>query len=406
MRSYFRRPSWAKRGIEDSVPDFYRRSEHTYADIIAATKEARERSAIESARDDQRADGKTSKDRQNSNQVGVRGDTPLDKVSGVINDQNSSIRPEPCPPSVLQKEKQASWHQVQRIRPIHESDTVHGHNISASDCGPAADIQSNSQVNDHCNNSSEFAPCMHEEANDFSDDEPDFGKTLRDNNKSEYKATWRDKSLQDDVVVQILITSEIENTEPLIIHRKASQSLKGARLAWCKRQGITGELQSSVYLTWEGRRLFDVTTCKSLGVNVVNSSDGFSDIHYPSVNDGQHIHVEAVTHDFFAFKQKQQQPRTSFTAESQIGPDPPDIGNEERDVLMKIILRCPELDDFGMKVSQKTRVSQIISAFKDTQKIPAEKNLYLLFDGDLLDSNACLIDCDIADQDMVDVLIR
>lgn len=407
MRSFFRRPSWAKRGIEDSVPDFYRRSEHTYADIIAATKEARERSAIESVCDDQGADGKTSKNRRNSSQAGVREDTPSDKISGAISDQNSSIRPEPCSPSVLQEERQASWHQVQRIRSIHESDTVHDHNIPASDCGPVADTQSNSQVNEHCNHPSEFAPCMREGTNDFSDDEPASEKTLRDNNKTEYKETRHDKSIQDDVVVQILITSEIENTKPLIVHRKASQSLREVRLAWCKRQGITEELQSSVFLTWKGRRLFDVTTCKSLGVNVVNNSDGFPDLHYPSVDDGPRIHMEAVTHDFFTFKQRQQQLlRASSTTESQIGPDFPDIGNDERDVLMKIILRCPELDDFGTKVSQKTLVSQIISAFKDAQRIPAEKHVYLLFDGDLLDSNACLIDYDIADQDMVDVLIR
>lgn len=407
MRSFFRRPSWAKRGIEDSVPDFYRRSEHTYADIIAATKEARERSAIESAYDDQRADDKISKDCRYSNQVGVREDASSDKVFGAIIDQNSSIKPEPCSPSVLPEEGEASWHQVQRIKCIHESDTVYDHNTPASDCRPVADIQSNSQVNEHCNHSSEFASCMHEGTNDISDDELASGKSIRDNNKTEYKTARRDKSIQDDVVVQILITSEIENTKPLIIHRKASQSLREVRLAWCKRQGITEEFQSSVFLTWKGRRLFDVTTCKSLGVNVVNNSDGFPDLLYSSVDDGPRIHMEAVTHDFFTFKQRRQQlSRASSTTESQTGPDSPDIGNNKRDVVMKVILRCPELDDFGTQVSQKTPVCQIISAFKDAQRIPAEKDVYLLFDGDLLDSNSFLIDYDIADQDMVDVLIR
>ncbi|ODM22209.1 hypothetical protein SI65_03055 [Aspergillus cristatus] len=407
MRSFFRRPSWAKRGIEDSAPDFYRHSEHTYADIIAATKEARERSAIEFANNDQVADGKASENRPTPNQVGVREGTPSDKLSGVISDQNCSIRPDPGSHCVLQEEKELSSHRAQRMRSADKSDTVHNHNISAPDRGPVADTQSIGHVNEHCSHSSGFAPCMHEGTNNASDDESASEGTPHDNNQTEYKATGHDKSIQYDVAVQILITSEIENTKPLIVHRKASQSLREVRLAWCKRQDLPEEMQLSVFLTWKGRRLFDVTTCKSLGVNNVNDNfDGFSDFHYPSVDDGPRIHMEAVTDDSFTFKQRQQQSPALSATESQAGPNPSAFGSHGRDVLMKIILRCPELDDFGAKVSQKTPVSQIISAFKDARRIPAQKRVHLLFDGDRLDPNACLLDYDIADQDMVDVLIR
>ncbi|THC90923.1 hypothetical protein EYZ11_009611 [Aspergillus tanneri] len=45
MRTFFNRPPWANRGEKDPPSDFYRRAGQTYGDIVAANKEARERTA-------------------------------------------------------------------------------------------------------------------------------------------------------------------------------------------------------------------------------------------------------------------------------------------------------------------------------------------------------------------------
>ena len=71
-----------------------------------------------------------------------------------------------------------------------------------------------------------------------------------------------------DPIVQIMITSQIENTEPLIVRRRVSQRLKDVRLAWCSRQEFSPDFIPNIFLTWKGKRLFDVTTCKSLGIAV------------------------------------------------------------------------------------------------------------------------------------------
>src|SRR5699024_6561601 len=76
MKSFFRRPSWASRGNENATPDFYRRSGQTYTDIIAATKEERERSAIDPS-SDHSEDGRTVKCRRSSNKACVRDDDTL-----------------------------------------------------------------------------------------------------------------------------------------------------------------------------------------------------------------------------------------------------------------------------------------------------------------------------------------
>jgi hypothetical protein len=72
-----------------------------------------------------------------------------------------------------------------------------------------------------------------------------------------------------DPIVRILITSDIPGTNPLLVSRKLSQNLKDVRLAWVTRQqfpeGITPDV---VFLTYRNRRLWDLTTCKSIGLEV------------------------------------------------------------------------------------------------------------------------------------------
>ena len=69
-------------------------------------------------------------------------------------------------------------------------------------------------------------------------------------------------------IVQILITSRIPGTGPLIVNRRISQRLKEVRLLWCQKQGLCPQEITQVFLSWRGRRLFDVTSCRSLGIGL------------------------------------------------------------------------------------------------------------------------------------------
>lgn len=99
-----------------------------------------------------------------------------------------------------------------------------------------------------------------------------------------------------DAVIQILITSQIDNTDPLIVNRRVSQRLKDVRLAWCQRQGFAPDFIPTVFLTWRGKRVFDVTTCKSLGIAVDQDGNillkGQKDI---MGEEDRQIHMEAMT---------------------------------------------------------------------------------------------------------------
>ena len=404
MRSFFKRPSWASRDTEDSASDFYRRSEQTYGDIIAATKEARERSATNTASDHSVENSKTTKCRRISDQVCVKDDTSSDiKIQdpGVIDDQTSPLlNPENGPRDVP---RGLRGHNSQRF-PF-RTELLVTSNDAAHDREPSPHGQSAHWGHQTHGRSPTRSHEGYEKTSAVADDDPDSDDiSLNGGGQKIEGGASHHTDAQEDMVVQILITSEIENTKPLIVHRKISQSLREVRLAWCKRQGFSEGMQASVFLIWKGRRLFDVTTCKSLGVNTGNNS-ARSPIHSP-LDDGQtnRVHMEAVTEDLLSLKRRQQE--QSHSAEYQNDTESSDVRPKQQDVLIKIILKCPGLVDYGIKVSQETPVSHVLATFKNAQRISADKEVYLLFDGERLDPGSRLVDYDIADLDLVDVIVK
>jgi hypothetical protein len=71
-----------------------------------------------------------------------------------------------------------------------------------------------------------------------------------------------------DPVLSVFIQTRIPDTDPLLVTRKYSQNLRAIRLAWCQRQGLSEEATSKVFFTYRGVRVFDVASCKSLGITL------------------------------------------------------------------------------------------------------------------------------------------
>lgn len=406
MRSFFKRPSWASGDTEDLAPDFYRRSGQTYSDIIAATKEARERSTTDTANDPSVENSKTTKYRRISNQACVKDDAPLNFDNGEHNENTGVINDQTSPLLNCQNGSRDAPRRL-RTRSSHQLSSKtefekNNHAAHFSEFAPHG--QSTNQGNQNHSRSPIRSHERYERTTATSDDDQKFDdSSLNNGYKIEDGASQRDTSAQD-AVVQILITSKIENTKPLVVHRKVSQSLREVRLAWCKRQGFSEAVQASVFLIWKGRRLFDVTTCKSLGVNTWSNS-ARSPIH-SSLDDGQtkRVHMEAVTEDLLLKKRRHHE--ESHSAEHEHETETSDVRSKQQDMLIKIILKCPGLVDYGIRVSQETQVSHVLATFKNAQRVSAEKEVYLLFDGERLDAGSRLIDYDIADLDLVDVIVK
>lgn len=73
-------------------------------------------------------------------------------------------------------------------------------------------------------------------------------------------------------VINIFIEPRIPNTLPLMVKRLYLQNFKGVRLAWCQqnieRNLLDKSQESDVIFTWRGRKVFDLQSCKSLGLEL------------------------------------------------------------------------------------------------------------------------------------------
>ena len=133
-------------------------------------------------------------------------------------------------------------------------------------------------------------------------------------------------------VLSLLIHSPLPDTTPLMVKRRLNQRLKEVRTAWIKKQQGVGALpedvdMSSIFLTWRGKRLFDFTTCKSLGVTldeltgeIVHKSTGWSGMtgreerEWAQAGAGSQMVFEAVTEQIL---EERRNPTKVATAVSQ-----------------------------------------------------------------------------------------
>ena len=102
----------------------------------------------------------------------------------------------------------------------------------------------------------------------------------------------------DEPIVQFFISSPIPNTKDLIVQRKLSQGLQDVRKAWCKKQNLPPETWPNVFFIHRTRRLYNVNTCKSIGLEV----DAFGNLTMKGA-DGKEgvekVHLQAVTQEIF-----------------------------------------------------------------------------------------------------------
>ena len=97
--------------------------------------------------------------------------------------------------------------------------------------------------------------------------------------------------------VQLLITSYLPDTKPLMLKVRIDQTIETARKAWCGRQGFTPAQTDELFLTYRDRRLYDSTTIQLLGIKV----DAHGNISVPGdttiydETQGPKIHVLAWT---------------------------------------------------------------------------------------------------------------
>ncbi|OCL06548.1 hypothetical protein AOQ84DRAFT_440760 [Glonium stellatum] len=209
-----------------------------------------------------------------------------------------------------------------------------------------------------------------------------------------------------DPIVKIFISSAIPDTVPLLVSRKLSQRLQEVRKAWCSRQNFSEDMADSVFFTYRNRRLWDVTTCKSLGIEVDSSGNirQKDDLDLYSENDGR-IHLEAVTME--TWEDNKRRAGKAHTEEPE---------EEEQDIFeyepaieepkFRLFLKARGYEDFRLQVNPTSTFESIAHAYRVSLKIPSDKSIFLMFDGDRLDPEDTMENSEIEDMDSIEVHIK
>jgi hypothetical protein len=217
---------------------------------------------------------------------------------------------------------------------------------------------------------------------------------------------------EPDPIVHILVSSRIEGTRPLILRRKLSQRLKDVRIAWCDKQVVDGqpvseETKRQIFLTWRGSRVWDLTTCKSMGVQVDsrgkvrNDEEGFN-------GEGQ-VHLEAWTEEIFAdYKKKKAAERKRLALnpldeEEDEEPEIEELIAVDEVQKLRIILKSRDKKETKLVVSPNHLISKLIGAFRSQNKLGQEVEISLHFDGEKLDPASTVADADVEDMNTIDV---
>jgi len=190
-----------------------------------------------------------------------------------------------------------------------------------------------------------------------------------------------------DPPVTILVHSQIANTNPLKVFRKLSQNLREIRLAWCKRQGFNESFTDNVFLIHRMRKVYDVTTCKSLGLET--DAEGNITMKGAEGKEGcDQVALEAVTQDTYdkmlADKDREDaKRRDKWDPAADAGAEQEEAATEPvAEEFIGLVLRARGKPDFKLKVKP---VSQSLSLSNK----PPLANIKLL-DNTLLQDHQCM----------------
>ncbi|KAI4288197.1 MAG: hypothetical protein L6R35_002539 [Caloplaca aegaea] len=450
-RPLFTKPSWAQEDKSSNATDFFRRSNQSYVNIAAEAERKRQKRLARKEREraclvvQQEPPGKrrrTSSDSENESDHSSSNDdvqpqrdekqkASVESEPGVSERKRTQDRGEPrsSPKSLLERYEREIGANKSKIsqeplpcniinlededEPLEEKEEIvevtavkHSNPPPDDDDFPPSDDEF-----------AELARKAREKARtkrlelDFlssTSDPPSSGRPDDGFSRAKIVHASTPPIPAPDPIVSILITSRIPNTNPLIVNRKISQRLKDVRVTWCQKQCFTPDFSASVFMTWRGKRLFDVTTCRSLGIGVDSNGNivtkGQKDI---LGEEERQIHMEAMTEEILEKIEKMKRGEANGEGNGDIGVEKETpAAAEKQETQVRIILKAKGCSDFKLIVKPTTKVSRIVNAFRTEKRVDSDREVFLSFDGDRLAPECQVGETELADMDYVDVYVR
>ena len=391
-RQLFNRPAWARGPVtnsKDAQPkssgDVFNRSAQSFQEILAekerkhqrktekaqlkADKEARRKSARldrerERSREDE-AGGSARKKRRITDEdyerYGIIRSPVVKKDSAARDDESRTDSSSP-----VKRPQRAPLTKITSQR-AHAASEVIDLSDSDEDGGPPSPAPQPIPVQDQSEEEEEAFPELAAAARERQRKLMEEQKVTQQRHletSTDPFSTQPDPAPPPDPVISLLVTSSIPNTEPLLVRRRFSQRLQEVREVWCGKQRLN-PATCGIFLTYKLRRLYDVTTCKSLGIKCDSSGrllvlDKYGDL--TSEEDASRVVVEAMTEDIFEQRKKaRDEERKRLENPDQYEEDgaatPNATGQKENSEppakeVLRILLKAKGYKDYRLKVKK------------------------------------------------------
>lgn len=246
------------------------------------------------------------------------------------------------------------------------------------------------------------------------------------------------ESVLDDVVVKILVTSEIPHSRPKLFERRFHAPLGLVRDTWAVNQKppVPRERVPQIFLTWKGNRIYGTTTCANLGIRVESVEDrtgnkgklgnvagaGYAHSKHGSGLHEGGLHLEAWTEELYQeYLKRKERERLRLLGQlddeddddgapdtgARGSEDPDGGGRDEGEATTRVILKAAkDYEPLRFKVRAHTTIDEMITTFRISRKVPDDKDVSLFFDGEKLDGEMAVKDTEIEDMDSLEVHVK
>jgi Ubiquitin-2 like Rad60 SUMO-like len=454
-KSFFKRPAWGTSAPPADAGDFFRHSDKVYDRILEEKERRKQRHAqrkeakakaevVEDGREKKRRrisiEDEDDEDGQTESDAGSHGSSRSNPVNGRSSTNGVTFPPKSqtarAPPSSPSKTKSQA-----QPTPASSTNIIE---LDSDNDGPevppnAGQEQSQKRVSDEElseEEDDEYVQKLKREAREkaqLAQLGVDRGFNRRENlpprNTPQPRPSHdRDRSTPDatraaptpspkkeETIVQILISTRIPNSKPLLVNRKVSQPLQQVRQVWCSRQNFDEETAAKVMFTWRGNRLYDTTT--SIHLLETLKSEHSRKMGALEEDDNEdpsygRIEVEAITKDMYEQRLLQKHrdeadagaddPSNSFAQDRQSV----ESSSTPKEKEYQIVMNSPGMEAMHLKVRPSTLIAKMMAAYKKLRNVDPGKTCWLVFDGDRLEPESTIGDTEIEDGDAIEVHVR
>ncbi|CAI6341574.1 unnamed protein product [Periconia digitata] len=211
--------------------------------------------------------------------------------------------------------------------------------------------------------------------------------------------------------VQLLMTSEIPNTVPLIVKVRLNTTLERPRTAWCQRQGFTPAQSRDVFITFKMREIYDTTKIERLDLTHVGNGTvrmKGDETYYDETNLAR-PQVQLWTRELFEeYKKREAEEAAAGKACEQLSSlEQPEPEPEPEQVpQIHLHLRAKNKTIWKIIVKPDTTISHLMDGYKQSRDIPAEQPITLMIDDERLKPMDVISDYEIEDNDTIDVYLK